>query len=139
MRLQSASSVSDSLSGSIFLANCLFGDLVGDVVYITGPKVGNLYQVSRVDIDDPAKAVGKGVIIEKTSSTECTVRRAGIILGVYTGLTPDKALFVGTNGRLQEGPPARPVSGRRYFQQMATALSSADLVMEIQQPSIIIA
>lgn len=116
-----------------FLANCLAADLVGDFVYTTGPKVGSLYQVSRVDIDVQAKMPAVGTIISKTSATECEVQFNALLQGVYSGLTPGARIFIGTDGR-----PAhtldRPLTGRRWLQSVGVAVSATDITLHLMEP-----
>lgn len=135
MRLQ-APPVSGATQQAI-AAYCLATDVVGDVVYIVGPKIGNRYQVSRVDIDNPVKWLGIGIVIYKSGTTICVVQTNGLVQNVYTGLTPNANLFVDTNGRLREGPPGRPGSGRRTVQPMGRVLASADLLLSVESPIIL--
>lgn len=80
-------------------ANCIAGDLVGDCVYITGAKVGQLYQVRKVDPSTPSMMPAVGVILSKSNPTTCIVQLFGEIGGLYTGLAPKSVLYVASNGR----------------------------------------
>jgi len=136
MRLQAAP-VQTSSRAQVFAANCLASDTVGDVVYITGDKLGLFYQVTQVDIDDLTKMPAAGVIIVKGSSTECIVQYAGIIQNIYTGLTPQLSLFVGTNGRLTHTVPPHPTTGPRVHQMMGIAIATTALLLDIKSPIIL--
>ena len=46
-------------------ANCLATDLLGDCVRITGPKVANRYQVTRVNIATAGNPPAVGIIVRK--------------------------------------------------------------------------
>jgi len=100
------------------LANCLSSDVVGDMVYITGPKVGARIQVAKVDVDDAAKMPAYGIITAKTTATECTVQLDGVVAGTFN---PNALYFAGIDGRLLEGPPARPGAGYRRVQFVGQA------------------
>jgi hypothetical protein len=135
MRLQTAPV--QASRPQVFVANCLASDVVGDVVYITGDKAGLFYQVTKVDIDDLTKMPAAGVIIVKGSSTECIVQTAGIIAGIYTGLTPQLSLFVGTNGRLTHTVPPQPTTGPRVHQMMGIAIATTELLLDMKSPIIL--
>lgn len=119
------------LSRDSFVANCLASDEVGHAVRSSSDKVAGLYQVTRVDIDstvaEEARAVG--IISAKSDATTCVVRTAGSIEGVFTGLTPGKQLFVGTDAFLTHTPPAQPSSGQRLIQSVAYATASDAVVI----------
>jgi hypothetical protein len=135
MRLQASPT---SAADQYLAAYCYATDAVGDVVYVMGNKVGEKYQVTKVDIDDIATMPSVGVIIEKPDASECVVQVAGVIRGVYTGLTPHKMMFVGTDSRLTETPtPRKPTSGERAHQNMGYVLSNSELLLRVQQPIIL--
>lgn len=116
---------------------CLSTDQVGDAVYVSGPKVGGLYSVSKVDIDDEVtpNMVAMGIIKEKISATQCFVQTTGILTGVYTGLTPGARLFVDTDGGLLEGPPPPSPTARRLYQYIAVAMSADAIMIDPQPPT----
>ena len=118
---------------STFAAYCFSTDAVGDLVFIMGAKVGSRYQVTKIDVDDASKIPAVGILISKSSPTECEVQTGGVLKGVYSGLTPGKALFAGTDARPSH-TYTRPTTGKRWVQMIATALSAADIVIEIQRP-----
>lgn len=105
------------------LANCLSGDAVGDAVYITGAISLGRYQVSKVDPADYSKMPAVGMIIAKSTATECTVQFRGRIESIYTGLTPGNVLFVGTSGALVSTPPT-PGPSNMFIQKVGVALST---------------
>lgn len=137
MRLQ-ATAVGGATQ-QVIPAFCFSTDAVGDVVYIMGNKVGSHYQVSRVDIDDITHMPAIGVLIKKDDASTCYVQTGGIVRDLYTGLTPNKPLFVGTNGRLTETVPGhKPSSGRRAIQVIAQALSSSELLLTVKSPILLV-
>jgi hypothetical protein len=114
-------------------AACLASDEVGDVVCITGPAQSHTYQVTKVDIDDPYKICGVGVITEKTSDTSCYIQCAGELKNIYTGLLPGRPVFVQTTGRLSTSPPARPSMGSSA---QRASLTNSLVVLPIDRPSV---
>ena len=138
MRLQALTTVSTSgqVAPNIFPAFCFNTDIVGDIVYIMGAKVGLRYQVSKVDIDDPNKMPAVGIIIRKTAPTDCVVQSGGILRSIYGALTPGGRLFVGTDSRPKH-IYTRPSSGFRLVQRIGTAISATDIIVLPQDPLII--
>ena len=135
MRLQA--SPNQGAAQQFVAALCLATDAVGYAVRINGSKVGDRYSTTKVNIDSIPTFPGIGIIIQKTSSTECVVQTGGIVRDVYTGLTPHKRLFIGPTGQLIEGPPARPTSGFRGVQPMGVVLSATELLLDVESPIIL--
>lgn len=117
-------------------AACSSGDTVGDVVYVLADKVGLLYSVTKVDIDNAEswRAIGIGVIKSKSETTVCKVQLGGLLQGVYTGLLPGRRLFINTSSRLSLSPPPAPVSGRRLSQRIAYAMASDTILIDPKEP-----
>lgn len=139
MRLSLASTPAFSIAGrQTFGAWCFNTDVIGRAVYIMGPKVGALYQVTSVDYENPLRMRAIGIIVAKSTAQKCTVMTSGIISNIYTGYTEDHALFVGFSGMLQDGPPERPSSGVRISQMMAIVLSSTDIFVCPQLPTVLV-
>lgn len=136
MRLHASSN--QGAGQDVLPALCLATDAIGDVVYISGSKVGDYFQVTKVDIDTPTTMPSPGVIIRKDSPTQCEVQVSGIVSGVYTGMTPNKCLFVDTNARLTETvTPHRPTPGQRILLIMGQVLSATDLLIDVKSPIIL--
>ena len=136
MRLQ-ASSISGSTK-QILPAVCFTTDQVGDAVYIRGPRLGNYFQVTRLDIDDMVSIPSLGIIIQKSDPTHCLVQLRGVISNIYTGLIPNQQLFVDIYGRLSHIiPPAPPAHiGRRCVQIMGYALDTTVFYLDPKSPII---
>jgi len=126
---------------SILRAYCFNTDLVGHAVRILGNMVGGLYQVTKVNINnpDPLESVAIGVIAAKTSPSTCLVVRLGPVAGVYDGLDYGRLLFVDVNAYLSAIPPARPVVGKRMLQSLGYAASSNVIVVNPSQPTLLVA
>lgn len=114
-------------------ANCLASDLVGDCVKITGSRVGGKLQVTKIDITADKRACG--IIISKSSSTDCQVQLHGSMVGVYTGLSPNSSYMIDTAARLTTILPVPPASGFVYVQHMGYAISSNEFFVSPSIPT----
>lgn len=110
-------------------AICQASDAVGDCVYVTGDRVGNLYQVAKADPRDAQKMPAVGIIHSKLSSTECKVIFLGELFGVYAGSALRKPVFVGVGGVLSDSPPTPLAGGYVFTQVMGTVVSSGVVVV----------
>jgi len=112
-------------------ATLLVSDLVGDCVYITGAKVGHVFQVTKVDATDPSKMPAVAIVLKKETATSAFIHFHGPLRGVYTGLTPGARYVVGTDGR----PAAQgdlnypPAASTTFFQQVGVATSDDELLV----------
>jgi hypothetical protein len=114
--------VSDTLE-----ANCLGTDAVGDWVHVTAEPAGGLYQVEKVDVTDLATMPSIGVIISKSSVTDCVIQTAGIF--ATSGLTAGVPYVIGLDSQLSAAPPTPTAMGRTITQGVGTALSSTELLI----------
>lgn len=96
--------------------------ILGDLVYISGPKIGSLYQVALIDRTSLIKMPVLGILIEKDTLTTGTIQLHGIITGIYTGLTPNATLFAGADGRITETIPVDPLSGIVLLQNIGQVI-----------------
>jgi hypothetical protein len=119
-------------SGETFWANCPSNILVGDMVRISGVKIGEYYQVSLCNIDAPDNRT-VGMVVEKLSPVICLVRVSGVVDGVYSGLIPGKHLFINNNARLSHTPPPA-VSSKRYVENAGMAISDNVVLLAIKAP-----
>lgn len=129
MRLRNLVSASDLAvvqNPKSFAAQCQSADEVGQFVYSTGPKVGTLYQVARVDITDLSKMPAVGVITHKTTPTTCSVQWIGELASVYTGMVRGNVYFIDEDARISSTPPV--LSGR-FVQRVGTALDEDVLLL----------
>lgn len=123
--------VSRPLSATSFgTAVCGALDTVGDLVYISGPKVGGDYSVSRADPSDPLKFPAVGVITAKLSATRAVIQFGGEIRGIYTGLTPGKVYWVDPAGLPTDIPPSPSLGGTMRLQSIGVAMDSDVLRFE---------
>lgn len=122
-----------------FPAYCEASDAAGHAVYITGDKIGEYHQVTKVNVDDAdvKKAIAVGVIITKLAADVCTVQTYGPVPGLLSGLTPGASLFVNLDAALREGPPSRPPTGSRIWQHVGTATASDVFTVNICRPLLV--
>lgn len=111
-------------------ALCLNSDIVGNLVFISADLSGSKYVVETADPTDFSKMPAIGMIISKSSSTDCVVQFRGRITGLYSGMTPGSMQFVGDTGRLVATPPVPSVSQRKFMQVMGVALGASIVGLE---------
>jgi hypothetical protein len=90
-------------------AVCLPTDQVGDVVYISGPSIGDQLQVSKIDITNPIKMPGIAIITNKTGTVDCTITQRGLV--DVAGLIPGKIYFASSSGGITDIRPAPSGTG----------------------------
>lgn len=111
-----------------FRASCLVTDEVGNLVHISGPKVGPLYTVSSIDISDADSMPAVGIIVDKPTSITCVVQMQGpttISSGIET-LPPGKRCFAGYDSKPTTTAPdvSRSPNGKMILQVVGVALDS---------------
>lgn len=114
-----------------FTGVCASGDIVGDLMYVSGGS----YAVSKVDVSDYAKMPSVGCIVSKPTATSCVIQTAGLVSGVYTGLTPGKIYFAGTNSRPTLTPPV-PSSSQLLFHQAIGIALDATIMLIVANPNL---
>jgi hypothetical protein len=130
------SSASVGASGVVTVAaNCLAIDAIGNCVKVTGPDIAGIIQVATVDVADPSTALTVGVIISKSTATDCIVQLFGRVTNVYAGLQPGKFYFVNTTGVPDLVPPAPLVGGIAYVQAIGVALSATEIFLQPLPPT----
>lgn len=117
-------------------ADCLAGSSVGDVVRITGVKVGPRYQVAGADPSSAAGVPAVGVIVRKDSPTDCVIQFHGPVKDVYAGLTQGIAYFLGTDSALAKPGDANfpTIGGTTVFLQLGVATSDDEFLLHPQGP-----
>lgn len=115
-------------------ADCLSTDAVGDCIQFTGDLLGDRYQVTRAD--PRALIQASGVIIRKATSTQCTIRMAGLMTGIVSGFVPNGLVWLGINGRLEQDRAlitALP-GGKVLVQPLGFAATSTTVFLLPQAP-----
>jgi hypothetical protein len=77
-----------------------------------------------------------GIIISKSAPTLCRVQVGGEMIGIVSGLTPGKVVFVSSSGTLEHTLVNPGVGQLAYIQSMGLALST-DRVLVMPDFSII--
>lgn len=111
-------------------ANCLITDEVGDFVHITGDIVADRIQVEKVDVTDRTTMPAIGVIIEKTSDTECVVQTDGDY--ITTGLTAGTLYYIGNDSKLSADRPTAAIGGIALVQIVGEALDATKLYLDLE-------
>lgn len=114
--------------GRYYEADCLATDEIGDFVKVSGPPVSGLFQVTKVDITNPADMPTSGIIVEKSSPTRCFVVRFGLVDVSPTVLVPGQKYWVGFDSKLRNTIPT-PVTGVAVSQLVGQAFSSTELML----------
>ena len=90
-------------------ADCSAAEAVGDCVYVSADAVSGVIQVRKVDVTDSAKMPAIGMILDKATSTTCTVALLGTVpVGALPAFVPGKRYFVGASSKPVAVPPATP-------------------------------
>jgi len=116
--------------GAIATAVCTAAEVVGDLVYISGAKVGADYSVRTADNTLTAKMPAIGVIVAKISSTRALIQLQGETT-LFTGLTPGTVYWVGDTGQPTSTPPSPTGPGaRKYWQSIGVATDSGRIRLD---------
>jgi len=111
-------------------AVCTVAEVVGDLVYISGAKVGSDYSVRTVDNTLVTKMPAIGVIIAKPTPTKAVVQLQGET-SVFSGLTPGTTYWVGDTGQPTGTPPVPSGPGaRKYWQSIGVATDSGKIKLD---------
>lgn len=113
-----------------FSAKCLVTDSVGDCVYIRADvDPSGVPQVGKANPKNPAKMPAVGVIIEKSTASDCVFQWIGEL--PHAGLAHNKPAFVGLDGRITQDPSfLAPDPGEIcYVQNMGVAMTSDSLLL----------
>lgn len=113
-------------------------DSVGDLVYISGPKSGNDFMVSKVDNKDGSKMAAIAVIVSKSTPTNANIRFSGELKDVFTGLIPGKRYFVGNTGQPVATVPTPGSPTERLYVQCVGVATNTDTLRLDFDTSIII-
>lgn len=109
-------------------AECTALEAVGDFVCIVDDPPDGLDLVGRADPSDFGRMPAVGVIISKSSPTECLVQWLGETPNIFAGLSSGEVYFVGANGKISEVPPV-PTTGPLFTQFMGVATAPTRLYL----------
>jgi hypothetical protein len=102
-------------------------EAVGDIVYRSGTKIVDYYQVRKTDIMIFDKMPAWGIVIKKISLTECDVQWFGFVKDIYTTLIPGKVYFIDYDSRPIPYPPA--LTSDHFVQKIGYAFDSSTLLL----------
>lgn len=113
-------------------ASCTAGEAVGDLVYISGAKIGADYQIRKADVTDFTKMPAVAVIIQKISSTRAVIQFQGEV-SLYSGLTPGRIYWVSDSGVPTTTPPSVTSGQRKYLQSVGVAVDSGRIKLQFEK------
>ena len=114
-----------------FTAGCPGTTAVKDLVYISGPGVGGLFQTATADPRNLSTMPVIGIVYQKLNAgSKCVVMRAGQMNG-FTGLEPNAVYFVGLDGKPSKDPPTALPGGRAGVQIVGRALGTTVMLIGI--------
>ena len=109
-------------------AECTTAESVGDFVCIVADPPNGHDLVGKADPSDFGKMLAVGVIISKSSPTECLVQWLGETPNIFTGLSSGEVYFVGADSKIAEDPPI-PTSVPLFTQFMGVATAPTRLYL----------
>lgn len=107
-------------------ADCLAGDVVGNLVYCTGVPVAGVLQVAKADPNTVGKHPAFAVIVEKPTSTTCVIQCSGKSPDLYAGLSPGELYWLGASGT----PVISPVAAAPQAIGVAVAAEAINLAFD---------
>lgn len=109
-------------------AECTSSEAVGDFVCIADDPPNGLDVVAKANPADFTKMPAVGVIVSKSSPTQCTVQWLGETPNIFTGLSSGEVYFVGVDARIAEVPPV-PTTVPLFAQWMGVATAPTRLYL----------
>lgn len=109
---------------------CTVEESVGDFVYIDGDMIGSQYVVRKCNCFDEDKMPVIGVVIKKTSDTDCVVQCSGLVKGIFSDLSAGKTYKIHGDG-ISELRPEPAEDGYSLVQFIGTAFSNNILMLSI--------
>lgn len=101
---------------------CTAAEAVGKTVYISGPMVGDHFQVRLSDPTDAAKMPVVGFVVKKLSADECIVQQHGQMPDVLSGLSLGR-YNAQEDGDIHPSAPAVGVNGYAHVQAVGYAVA----------------
>lgn len=107
-----------SAGAATFEARCQSTDAVGDLVRVWSPYP----DVAKTSITSYGTLPAVGCIVAKPSTVSCVVQVSGLVSGVYSGLTPGKIYFVGSDSRPTATAPVPGSTEILFHQSIGVAI-----------------
>lgn len=109
-------------------AECTAAEAVGDFVCIADDPPNGLDVVAKADPSDFNKMPAVGVIISKSTPTECLVQWHGETPNIFSGLSSGEYYFVGADSKVSDVPPV-PTTVPLFAQWMGVATAPTRLYL----------
>lgn len=109
-------------------AECTAAESVGDFVCIVDDPPNGVDYVGKADPADFGKMPAVGVIISKSSPTDCLVQWLGETPNIFTGLSSGEVYFVGEDSKIADVPPI-PTTVPLFAQYMGVATAPTRLYL----------
>lgn len=120
------------VDGNLATAVCTAGELVGDLVYVSGAKSGADYTVRKADITDFTKMPAVAAIVYKLTSTRAVIQFQGET-SLYSGLTPGRVYWVSDVSVPGLTLPTPGGGQRKYWQAVGVATDTGKLRLEFEK------
>jgi hypothetical protein len=116
------------LGSNGFDAVCSSTVMVEDLVYITGIDQNGVQQVDKVDISNLSTLPAVGMVVKKSSPTECSVLTLGNIV-TSKNLTVNKRYYIGKDSQIIDHiPKCQGAGDSLYIQFIGIALDNSQLM-----------
>jgi hypothetical protein len=109
-------------------AECTAAESVGDFVCIVDDPPNGVDLVGKADPADFTKMPAVGVIISKSSPTDCLVQWLGETPNIFAGLSSGEVYFVGADSKIADEPPT-PTTVPLFTQFMGVATAPTRLYL----------
>lgn len=127
-RVDSPADDSQFAKGRYFRANCQPADALNNCVRITGITLGTP-DVTTVDVFDKTKMPAVGIIVEKTTTTDCLVQVVGLV-ETLSGVIIGKRYFIDGAGFPTASMPTPSLGGIACVQTLGVGYDSDILLLE---------
>jgi hypothetical protein len=107
-------------------AECTAAESVGDFVCIVADPPNGVDLVGKADPSDFTKMPAVGIIISKSSPTDCLVQWFGETPDIFSGLNSGEVYFVGSDSKIADVPPV-PTTVPLFSQWMGVATAPTRL------------
>lgn len=111
----------------LFSATCAASVAVGQFVKLDGTAGPG---VEPADAFFVAKIPSIGVVVDKPTTTSCSVRTLGAA-AVFSGLLAGKVYWLNALGTIDAAPPVAPLGTVRFAQAVGYALDSTTLMVDV--------
>ena len=119
-------------SGNFIYGKCEPSDQIGALVRIQGESSGQAYFLT-VNVNDPEQMPASGIIIDKSTSTDCTVVSSGECQVLGFTFMPGTKYWIGMDGLITSILPPSPV----IAQSVGRGINGDKLFVQMGNPVIL--